>query len=101
MSDGGRPCFLDWSPDGTQILFVTSRPEAFEDFNLLDPTTGKRTYLTTMKDLWGIRWIGEDKLLVLLASRSGFKLFGRKTRTWSDWTIEPKPNAISKWGVSP
>jgi eukaryotic-like serine/threonine-protein kinase len=101
ISDEGRPYFLDWSPDGTQILFVTSRPEAFEDFNLLDPTTGKRTFLTTKKYLWGIRWIGEDKLVAALVSRSGFKLFDRKSQTWSDWAIEPKPNAISKWGVSP
>jgi Tol biopolymer transport system component len=101
ISDEGRPYFLDWSPDGSRILFVTSRPEAFEDLQLLDPATMKRTFLTKWKDFWGIRWTGEGKLVAALASRTGFRLFDMKSQTWSDWAIEPEPNAISKWGVSP
>jgi hypothetical protein len=48
-----------------------------------------------------VRWIGEDKLVATFFSRPGFKLLDQKTQTWSDWAIEPKPNAVSQWGVSP
>jgi serine/threonine protein kinase len=101
ISDEGQPHFLDWSPDGSQMLVEMSRPNWFEDFYLFDPQTRKRTLLTNQKFLWGIRWIGEDKLVGALNSRSAFKLFDMKTKAWSDWAIEPAPNAISRWGVSP
>ena len=101
ISAEGQPHFLDWSPDGSQMLVELSRPNAFEDFYLFDPKTGKRTFLTNQKFLWGIRWIGDDKLVGALNSRSAFRLFDMKTKTWSDWSIEPALNEMSRWGVSP
>jgi dipeptidyl aminopeptidase/acylaminoacyl peptidase len=100
ISDEGRPYFVDWSPDG-RILFVTTTPTASVNINLLDPATGKRTFLTKWEAFWGLRWIGENSLVAALASRSGFKLFDIKSQTWSDWAIDPPPNAFSQWGVSP
>jgi len=103
--DGGQPTtlvkdhesfFIDWSPDGSQIVFAT--PGAV---NVMDLASGKRTSIPTGDDLWGSRWIGDDKLVAARALRTGFKLLDLKTQTWSDWTIEPNPNAISRWGVSP
>jgi len=104
--DGGQPTtlvkdrepwFIDWSPDGSQIVFAT--PGAF---NFMDLASGKRTSVPSQYDyLWGARWIGDDKLVAAPASRSGFKLLDLKTHTWSDWAIDPNPNPISRWGVSP
>lgn len=36
-----------------------------------------------------------------MALGSGFKVFDRKTETWSDWEFEPKAGLITRWGVSP
>ena len=97
----GGAYFIDWSPDGSRLVFVTTSPKAFGTINLLDLATGKRVFLSKWQDFWGVRWIGADKLVAALNSRLGFKLLDQKTQTWSDWAIEPHPSAISQWGVSP
>ncbi len=103
--DGGQPTtlvkdresfFIDWSPDGSQIVFAT--PGAI---NVMDLAGGKRTSAPAGDNLWGARWIGDDKPVAARALRTGFKLLDLKTQTWSEWVIEPSPNAISRWGVSP
>jgi serine/threonine protein kinase/WD40 repeat protein len=103
--DGGEPTNLikdheswlvDWSPDGSTVVFATPGV-----INLMDLASGKRTFAPAQDGLWGTRWIGDDKLVAALATRTGFKLLDLATKTWSDWTIEPTPNAISRWGVSP
>jgi DNA-binding winged helix-turn-helix (wHTH) protein len=88
--------FLDYSPDGRQIAFTT--PGAY---NVMDVATGQRISIPAQGDLWGGRWIGDNKLVAMLASRSGFKLLDLKSHTWSDWAIDPATNSISRWGVSP
>jgi hypothetical protein len=59
--------------------------------------TAKKTAVPNSDDL-SARWIAEDKLVAL---GSAFKVFDRKTGTWSDWKFEPKPRLITRWGVSP
>ena len=102
--DGGQPTTLvkernswliDWSPDGSQIVFATPGV-----VNLMELASGKRTSVPS-EGFWGARWIGDDKLVAAKSLRTGFKLLDLKTQTWSDWAIEPNPNAISRWGVSP
>ena len=88
--------FIDYSPDGSQIAFA-----APNGINVMDMASGKRTSPSLQEAFWGARWIGDGKLVAALATRSGFKLLDLKTLTWSDWAIEPAPNAIARWGVSP
>jgi serine/threonine protein kinase/Tol biopolymer transport system component len=101
VPEEGGASFIDWSPDGRRLVFATTSPKAIGTINLLDLASGKRVFLSKWEGFWGVRWIGEDKLVAALSSRSGFKLLDQKSQTWSDWAIEPKPNAISQWGVSP
>jgi Tol biopolymer transport system component len=95
VSDHGS-LFIDYSPDGSQIAFAASRA-----INVMDLASGKRTSVASQQGLWGARWVGDEKLVAALMTRSGFKLLDLKTQTWSDWAIYPSPNAISRWGVSP
>jgi serine/threonine protein kinase/dipeptidyl aminopeptidase/acylaminoacyl peptidase len=104
--DGGAPRELvsdgqsggaDWSPDGSALVFVTYVDRDHSRLSLLDLRTGGRTAVPSSSDLRA-RWIAEDKLVAL---GSAFKVFDRKTATWSDWEFEPKPRLITRWGVSP
>ena len=88
--------FIDWSPDGSELAFATPGV-----INVMGVPSGKRTSTQAQEGLWGARWIGDDKLVAARALRTGFRLLDLKTRTWSDWAIDPNPNEISRWGVSP
>jgi Tol biopolymer transport system component len=103
--DGGQPTtlvndrgslFIDWSPDGSRIAFA-----APNGINIMDMASGKRTSASLQDAFWGARWIGDEKLVAAPATRSGFKLLDLKTLTWSEWAINPAPNPIARWGVSP
>lgn len=103
--DGGQPTtlvndrdswFIDWSPNGSQMVFST--PGAM---NVVEVASGKRTSIPVPGEFWGARWMGEDKLVAAAALRTGFKVLDLNTQTWSDWEIQPSPSAISRWGVSP
>jgi Tol biopolymer transport system component len=103
--DGGQPTtlvndrdswFIDWSPDGRQMVFST--PGAM---NVMEVASKKQTSIPVPGGFWGARWMGEDKLVAAAELRTGFKILDLNTHNWSDWAIQPSPNAISRWGVSP
>jgi hypothetical protein len=96
VSDG-QAGWVDWSPDGGALVFVTRSDRDHSQLSLLDLRTGRKTAVPNSTNLRA-RWIEEDKLVAL---DSAFKVFDRKTETWSDWEFKPKAGLITRWGVSP
>ena len=107
--DGGQPQAIvsddksggaDLSPDGKLVAFFTSSEDYKRKLNILDLASGKRSALPGQETFWGIRWITNDKLVGLRLD-STFEVFDLKTQTWTEWALESKPQAITRWGVSP
>jgi Tol biopolymer transport system component len=93
---GGDAFLANWSPDGSKLAYAGS-----SGITIFDQSSAARAVVESPDGNWGFRWIGNDKLVAALGSRAGFRLRDPKTKTWSDWAIEPSPTAISRWGVSP
>jgi WD40 repeat protein len=94
VSDG-KSGWADWSPAGNMLVFFTDG-----EANMLNLASGKRSVVSGAHDLEEVRWIAEDKL-VARSSENIFTIFDMKNQTWSNWAIEPKPEVVSRWGVSP
>jgi DNA-binding winged helix-turn-helix (wHTH) protein/Tol biopolymer transport system component len=109
-TDGGQPQAIvndgrsgaaDWSPDGHMIVFLTATDRYGSRANLLNLASGKRSALPSLDDFRVVRWISDDKLVAGHVGSEAFSVLDLNSQTWSDWTIEPKPEVITRWGVSP
>jgi Tol biopolymer transport system component len=89
LPDSGSQIDVNWSPDGTRIMFGDFAHDAEQlSIQVLDLKTHKAVAVPGSEGLFSPRWSPDGRYIAALSrDNTVLKLFDFKSQQWSDWLI--------------
>jgi Tol biopolymer transport system component len=89
LPDAGSQIDVNWSPDGTRILFGDFAHDAKSvGIQIVDLKTHKLVAVPESEGLFSPRWSPNGRYIAALSrDNTSLKLFDFKSRKWSDWVV--------------